>query len=65
MRVLCGTLDGSEIEGEVIGGDHCEGAYGEVDLAETFTVRTARARSSPFMAGWSMLSFWKRTERVM
>ena len=40
MPVLCSTLDGSELEGEVIGGDHCDEVSGEVDLAETFTVRT-------------------------
>ena len=40
MRVLCSTLDGSELEGEVIGGDFRDGVSGEVDLAETFTVRT-------------------------
>lgn len=40
MRVLCSTLDGSELEGEAIGGDYCDEVSGEVDLAEAFTVRT-------------------------
>lgn len=40
MRVLCSTLEGSELEGEVIGGDHCDEVSGEVDLTDTFTVRT-------------------------
>ena len=35
MRVLCSTLDGSELEGKVIGGDYCDEVSGEVDLAET------------------------------
>lgn len=39
MRVLCSTLDGSKLEGAVIGGDHCDEVSGEVGLAETFTVR--------------------------
>ncbi len=40
MRVLCSTLDGNELEGEVIGGDSCDEVSGEVNLAETFTVQT-------------------------
>jgi hypothetical protein len=40
MRVLCSSLDGSALEGEVIGGEFCDEVSGEVDLAETFTVRT-------------------------
>jgi hypothetical protein len=40
MRVLGSGLDGSELEGEVIGGEYCDEVSGEVDLAETFTVRT-------------------------
>ncbi len=40
MRVLCSCLDGSELEGEVIGGECWDEVSGEVDLAETFTVRT-------------------------
>ncbi len=40
MRVLCSSFDGSELEGEVIGGECCDEVSGEVDLAETFTVRT-------------------------
>lgn len=39
MRVLCSSLDGSELEGEVIGGEHRDEVSGEVDLAETFTVQ--------------------------
>ena len=31
MRVMCSTLDGRELEGEVVGGDHCDEASGEVD----------------------------------
>ena len=54
MRVLCSTLDGSELENEVIGGDYCDEVSGEVDLAKTFTVRTDQGAVSPFMAGWSM-----------
>lgn len=40
MRVLCSGLDGRELEGEVIGGECCDETSGEVDLTETFTVRT-------------------------
>ncbi len=40
MRVLCSTLVGSELEGEVIGGDCCNEISSEVDLAEIFTIRT-------------------------
>lgn len=40
MRVLCSGLDGRELEGEVIGGDYFDEVSGEVDLTETFTVRT-------------------------
>ena len=40
MRVLSSTLKGNELEGEVIGGDCCDEASGEMDFAETFTMRT-------------------------
>ena len=40
MWVLCSTLNGCELEGEVIGGDSCDEASAEIDLAEVFTVRT-------------------------
>lgn len=40
MRVLCSTLNGSEPEGEVIGGDSCNEVSREVNLAQIFTIRT-------------------------
>lgn len=40
MRVLCSTLDGSKLEGEVIGGDSCDEVSGEINLEEIFNVRT-------------------------
>jgi hypothetical protein len=39
MRVLCEGLDGSNVEGEVIGGDFIDVSTGLVDLDATFTVR--------------------------
>lgn len=55
MRVLCSTLDGSELEAKVIGGEHRDEVSGEIDLAETFTLRTTRAQPSPSMVGSSTL----------
>jgi len=40
MRVLSSTLDGYELEGDVIGGEACDEVSGEINLAEVFTVRT-------------------------
>ena len=39
MRVLCSAFDGSDIEGEVIGGDDFDPISGTCDLGSTFTVR--------------------------
>ena len=39
MCVLCSGLDGSDIEGEVIGGEFYDPDTGCCDLEETFTVR--------------------------
>ena len=65
MRVLCSTFNGSELEGEVIGGDRCDEVSGEVDLAETFTVRTDQG-SVFSVHGWLVdVVVLKRTERVM
>ena len=65
MRVLCSTLDGSELEGEVIGGDTCDEISGEIDQAEIFTVRTDQ--NSVFCVhGWLVdVVVLEKTERVM
>jgi hypothetical protein len=39
MRVLCDAMDGSNVEGEVIGGQFVNEATGLVDLDGTFTVQ--------------------------
>ena len=39
MRVHCSTLDGSDVEGEVIGGEFYDPDTGQCDLEYTFTVR--------------------------
>lgn len=39
MRVLCSGMDGSDIEGEVIGGEFYDADAGQCDLEDTFTVR--------------------------
>ena len=43
MRVLCRTLDESELEGEVIGGYFYDEGSGEIDLAEIFNLRLVHA----------------------
>lgn len=64
MRVLC-TLNGSELEGEVIGGNYYDEASGEVDLAETFIVRTDLGGVFS-VHGWLVdVVVLERTERVM
>ena len=65
MRVLCSTLDGGELEGEVIGGEHCDEVSGEVDLAETFTVRTDQGAVFS-VHGWLVdVVVLGKTERMM
>ena len=65
MRVLCSTLDGSEPEGEVIGGDHCDEVSGEVDLAETLTVRTDQGAVFS-VQGWLVdVMVLQEPERIM
>ncbi len=65
MRVLCSTLDGSELEGEVIGGDTCDEISGQIDLAEIFTVRTDQ-HSVFCVHGWLVdVVVLEKTERVM
>ena len=65
MRILCSTLDGSELEGEVIGGDRCDEVSGEVDLAETFTVQTDEGAVFS-VHGWLVdVVVLEKTERVM
>jgi hypothetical protein len=39
MRVLCSALDGSEVEGFVIGGEVLNAELGSFDLDATFKVR--------------------------
>ena len=39
MRILCSGLDGSDIEGEVIGGEFYDADTGSYDLESSFTVR--------------------------
>ena len=65
MRVLCSTLDGSELEGEVIEGDSYDEVSGEIDLAEIFTVRTDM--NAVFSVhGWlADVVVLEKTERVM
>ena len=65
MRVQCSTLDGRELEGEVIGGDSCDEVPGEVDLAEIFTVRTDQ-NTIFCVHGWLVdVVVLKQTGRVM
>ena len=65
MRVLCSTLEGRELEGEVIGGDFCDEASGEFDLAEVFTIRTDQ--NAVFCVhGWLVdVVVLMQTDRVM
>lgn len=65
MRVLCSTLDGSELEGEVIGGDRCDEVSGEVDLAETFTVRTDQGVAYSVHGSLVDVVVLEKTERLM
>ena len=39
MRVLCEGVDGTNVEGKVIGGESMDESTGMVDLDGTFTVR--------------------------
>ena len=65
MRVLCSTLEGNELEGEVIGGISAMKFLGEVDLAEAFTVRTDQGAVF-FIHGWLVdIVVLETTERVM
>lgn len=65
MRVLCSTLDGNELEGEVIGGDSCDEVSGERDLTETFTIRTD-LNAVFSVHGWLFdVVVLEKTERVM
>ena len=65
MRVLCSTLDGSELEGEVIGGESCDEVSGEIDLSETFTIRTD-LNAVFSVHGWLVdVVVLEKTERVM
>ena len=65
MRVLCSTLDGRELEGEVIGGDSCYEVSGEIDLAEVFTVRTDQ-NAIFCVHGWLVdVVVLKQTDRMM
>ncbi len=41
MRVHCSGLDGSDVEGEVIGGEFYDPDTGQCNLEDTFTVRRA------------------------
>ena len=65
MRVLCSTLDGSELEGEVIGGDSCDEISGQIDLAEIFNIRTDQ--NVVFSVhGWLVdVMVLEKTERAM
>ena len=65
MRVLCSTLDGCELEGEVIGGESCDEVSGEVNLSEVFTVRTDQ--NAVFSVhGWLVnVVVLEKIERVM
>ncbi len=65
MRVLCSTLDGWELEGEVIGGESCDEVSGEVNLSEVFTVRTDQ--NAVFSVhGWLVnVVVLEKIERVM
>ena len=53
MRVLCSTLDGSKLEGEVIGGNPCDEVSGEINLKVIFTVRIDQDVNC-FIHGWVM-----------
>ena len=65
MRVLCSTLDGSELEGEVIGGDSYDEVSGEIDLAQIFTVRTDQ-NAIFCVHGWLVdVVVLMQTDRVM
>lgn len=65
MRVLCSTLDRSELEGEVIGVDYFDEVVGNWDLAETFTVRTDQGAVFS-VHGWQVdVVVLEKTERVM
>ncbi len=65
MRVLCSTLDGRELEGEVIGGESCDEVSGEIDLAEVFTVRTDQ-NAVLYVHGWLVdVVVLEKIERVM
>ncbi len=65
MRVLCSTLDGSKLEGEVIGGNPCDEVSGEINLKVIFTVRIDQDVNC-FIHGWlvDVVGLDKR-ERVM
>ncbi len=39
MRVRCSALNGSDVEGEMIGGEFYDPHTGRCDLENTFTVR--------------------------
>ena len=39
MRVRCNGVEGSDIEGTVIGGEFFDADTGQCDLEDTFTVR--------------------------
>lgn len=52
MRVLCSGLYGSDVEGEVIGGEFYDPDTGHCDLEETFTVRSDDGEAFWYTAGW-------------
>ena len=65
MRVLCSTFDGSELEGEVIGGDTCDEVSGEIDLAEIFTIRTDQDAICSVHGWLADVMVLEKTERAM
>lgn len=65
MRVLCSTLNGRELEGEVIRGGSCNEVSGEVNLAQIFTIR-ADLNAVFSVHGWLVdVVVLQKTERLI
>ena len=65
MRVLCSGLDGSDVEGEVIGREFYDPDTGRCDLEETFTVRRDNGEVFP-IHGWMVdVTIMEETPRLV
>ena len=65
MRVVCSGMDGSDVEGEVIGGEFYDPDTGRCDLEQTFTIRDDHGEVFQ-VHGWMVdVTILEETRRVV